>query len=154
MASSNAPRSPASSRARRHSRTVEVAGLDHVALPMPRGEEALARLFYGPVLGLQEVRKMSAVASRGGAWFIGPSVAIHLTPADPHDTPTGTYVALVVTSLDRARRRLAKHQVQMLEEHADQIPRRLVIADPFGNRIELVDQLDAGFTDPHRRRRR
>ena len=146
-------RSAASSRARRHSRTVEMVGLDHVEIAIPRGEEALARLFYGPVLGLQEVRKARAVAGRDGAWFVGPGVAIQLIAADPFRAPSNAHVALLVSSVERARRRLAKRDVPILEEHMDGPPRRLVIGDPFGNRIELVDQGDAGFTDPRQRRR-
>ncbi len=146
-------RSASSSRARRHSRTVEVVGLDHVEIAIPRGEEALARLFYGPVLGLQEVRQATSIAGRRGAWFVAPGVALHLAATDPFRTPANGHVALLVSSLERARRRLAKHGVSILDDHSEGAPRRLLIADPFGNRIELVDQADAGFTDPRRRHR-
>ena len=146
-------RSTASSRSRRHSRTVEVVGLDHVEIAIPRGEEALARLFYGPVLGLQEVRKARAVTGRGGAWFVAPGVAVHLGPSDAFRAPPNAHVSLLVGNLDRAHRRLVRRHVAILEEAMSEPPRRLVIVDPFGNRIELVDQLDAGFTDPRRRRR-
>ena len=132
----------AARRGRRHARTVEVVGLDHVQLAMPRGEEALARLFYGGVLGLQEVRKPRAHARRGGAWFVGPGIALHLG-VERHFRPAHkAHVALRVASLERARRRLAAHGVDVVEDEGGPPARRLYTTDPFGNRIELVDARD------------
>lgn len=36
---------------------------------MPRGQEALARAFYGAALGLTEVDKPAELAGREGVWF-------------------------------------------------------------------------------------
>jgi catechol 2,3-dioxygenase-like lactoylglutathione lyase family enzyme len=139
-------------RGRRHSRTVEVVGLDHVELAMPPGEEALARLFYGTVLGLQEVRKVRALAGRGGAWFVGPGLAIHIGVETPFRPAQKAHPALQVASLERARRRLARHGVAVVEDDSGTPIQRVYVADPFGNRIELIDALDAGFTERRRRR--
>ena len=139
-------------RARRQRRTVEIVGLDHVQLAMPPGEEALARLFYGGVLGLQEVRKVRAIAGRGGAWFIGPGLALHLGVEEPFRPALKAHPALQVGNLDRARRRLERHGVAVVEDHSGAGIQRVFVADPFGNRIELIDASDAGFTE-HRRRR-
>ena len=136
---------------RRMRRTVEVEGLDHVELTMPVGEEALARLFYGRVLGLQEVRKPRAVG-RGGAWFIGPGMALHLSTAEPFRPARQAHPALIVSDIERARRRLAAHGVPAGEETADLWVRRFSVSDPFGNRIELIDARDAGFTETRRLR--
>jgi len=139
-------------RRRRHSRTVEVVGLDHVELSMPPGEEALARLFYGSVLGLQEVRKVRALAGRGGAWFVGPGLAIHLGVETPFKPARKAHPALQVASLERARRRLARHGVAVVEDDSGAPIQRVYVADPFGNRIELIDARDAGFTERRRHR--
>jgi catechol 2,3-dioxygenase-like lactoylglutathione lyase family enzyme len=127
-------------------RTVEVVGLDHVQLAMPTGEEALARLFYGGVLGLQEVRKPRQLARRGGAWFVGPGLAVHLGVEEPFRPATKAHPALVVRDLDHARERLAAHGVAIEDDPSGLAVRRCYVADPFGNRIELVDARDAGFT--------
>lgn len=43
-----------------------ITGLDHVQLAMPKGQEDIARHFYGNVLGLSEVPKPEPLAARGG----------------------------------------------------------------------------------------
>jgi catechol 2,3-dioxygenase-like lactoylglutathione lyase family enzyme len=139
-------------RRRRHSRTVEIVGLDHVQLAMPPGEEALARWFYGGVLGLQEVRKVRALAGRGGAWFVGPGLALHLGVEEPFRPAMKAHPAFGVENLERARRRLEQRGVAVLEDDARTGIRRLWVADPFGNRIELIDARDGGFTERRRRR--
>jgi catechol 2,3-dioxygenase-like lactoylglutathione lyase family enzyme len=139
-------------RRRRHSRTVEIAGLDHVQMGMPAGEETLARWFYGGVLGLQEVRKVRALAGRGGAWFVGPGLALHLGVEEPFRPATRAHPAFRVESLERARSRLTQHGIPVIEDDARTELRRLWVADPFGNRIELIDARDGGFTERRRRR--
>jgi catechol 2,3-dioxygenase-like lactoylglutathione lyase family enzyme len=129
----------------RHRRTVEIVGLDHVQLSMPRGEEALARLFYGGVLGLQEVRMPAAPRLRGGAWFVGPGVAVHLGVEEPFRPARRAHPAFVVEDLEWARQRLAVNGVDIVEDDSGLPVRRCYIADPFGNRIELVEARDANL---------
>lgn len=52
--------------------------LDHVQLAMPAGQEDAARAFYLDALGLEEIPKPDALAKRGGVWFRGGAVNIHL----------------------------------------------------------------------------
>lgn len=141
---------PRTSTRRRRRRTVEVVGLDHVQVAIPTGEEALARLFYEGVLGLQEVRKPRAVARRGGAWFVGPGVALHLWAETDFRPARRAHTALVVADLDRARRRLDAAGVPIEDDESGLAIRRCYVSDPFGNRIELVDARDAGFTEARR----
>ena len=140
-----------SRRKRPRKRTVELVGLDHVQIAIPPGEEALARLFYGAVLGLQEVRKHSALSGRGGAWFIAPGVALHLGVEDPFIPARKAHPAFLVADLAKARRRLAAHDVEVIEDDAEIPIQRCYVNDPFGNRIELIDVRDAGFTTAPRR---
>jgi catechol 2,3-dioxygenase-like lactoylglutathione lyase family enzyme len=56
----------------------QVHGLDHVQLAMPPGEEGKARAFYCGVLGLTEVPKPANLVQRGGAWFQGGTLRVHL----------------------------------------------------------------------------
>jgi hypothetical protein len=46
-----------------------IDGLDHVQVAAPAGCEAPARAFYGELLGLVELPKPGALATRGGVWF-------------------------------------------------------------------------------------
>jgi 4-hydroxyphenylpyruvate dioxygenase-like putative hemolysin len=57
---------------------VRIISIDHVQLAMPAGGEAVARRFYGDVLGFEEVPKPAALAGRGGVWFQSGVVQLHL----------------------------------------------------------------------------
>lgn len=53
-------------------------GLHHVQLAIPPGAEDLCREFWGGVLGMAEVAKPPALAPRGGCWFRGGGLEVHL----------------------------------------------------------------------------
>jgi catechol 2,3-dioxygenase-like lactoylglutathione lyase family enzyme len=128
---------------------IELVGIDHVQLSMPPGGEAEARRFYGSILGLREVPKPAELAGRGGCWFAGPvrGVALHLG-AEPEFRPLArAHPALVVRELDAARLALAQAGVPSEDDDSGLPVRRCYIRDPFGNRIELVDARDAGFSE-------
>lgn len=123
-----------------------LATIDHVQLDMPAGREAEARAFYRDILGLREIRKPPALAIRGGAWFAGRGVAVHLGVAAEFRPATHAHPAFVVDDLRAIREDLTAAGVA-IEEDASGIPVvRCYIRDPFGNRIELVDAADAGFS--------
>ncbi len=126
---------------------VGVFGIDHVQLTMPLRGEPEARRFYGEILGLREVAKPAALADRGGCWFVGPGgTAIHLGIDQRFIAAKKAHLCLIVGDLTAARRRLAATDTPVIEDDAQAGLDRCYTADPFGNRIELVDALDAGFT--------
>ena len=55
-----------------------ITGIDHIQIAMPPGQEAIARKFYGQLLGLDEVPKPAPLTQRGGCWFRGPNTKLHL----------------------------------------------------------------------------
>jgi catechol 2,3-dioxygenase-like lactoylglutathione lyase family enzyme len=126
---------------------IEIVGIDHVQLSMPPGGEDEARRFYGSVLGLREVAKPPELAGRGGCWFFGVDASIHLAPEDDFRPHAKAHPALVVRDLAAAREALAKAGVPIEEDDSDVPVRRCYIRDPFGNRIELDDERDAGFSE-------
>jgi catechol 2,3-dioxygenase-like lactoylglutathione lyase family enzyme len=121
-----------------------IVALDHVQLAMPAGGEALARRFYGEVLGLEEIPKPAALAGRGGAWFRGGSMELHLGVDADFRPARKAHPALRARGLSVLIRRCvdAGHPV----ERAVPVPgvERVYVDDPFGNRIELVERRDAG----------
>jgi catechol 2,3-dioxygenase-like lactoylglutathione lyase family enzyme len=125
---------------------VGIVGIDHVQLSMPAGGETEARRFYGEILGLREVTKPTALAGRGGCWFAGPGVAIHLGVEAAFAPLAKAHPALLVGDLGTTRLALAAAGVAMVEDDSGLPIQRCYIADPFGNRIELVDAGDAGFS--------
>jgi diguanylate cyclase (GGDEF)-like protein/PAS domain S-box-containing protein len=117
-------------------------GVDHVQLAMPAGGEALAEAFYAGVLGLTRVPKPPQAAARGGAWFSGPAVTIHLG-VDPDFRPARkAHPGLLVEDLDVACRRLLDAGADV--RPADDLPgiRRIHTDDPFGNRLELIQAVE------------
>ena len=77
----------------------EIIDLDHILLAMPAGQEAAARAFYSGVLGLTEEPKPANLVGRGGAWFRGGALRLHLG-VDPNFHPAGkAHPALLVRGL-------------------------------------------------------
>jgi catechol 2,3-dioxygenase-like lactoylglutathione lyase family enzyme len=117
---------------------MHIIGLDHVQLAMPEGEEAKARQFYVEVLGLPERPKPKQLAGRGGCWFEGEGVALHLGVERPFVPARKAHPALRVADLVQAQDTL--HTAGVAFEIDTSLPhvQRLFVYDPFGNRIELV----------------
>jgi catechol 2,3-dioxygenase-like lactoylglutathione lyase family enzyme len=125
---------------------IEIVGIDHVQLSMPPGREDDARAFYGSVLGLREVDKPPSLAGRGGCWFANGAAAVHLgVERDPRPSARA-HPALVVRDLGTARAALAAAGIAIEEDDSGLPVARCYVRDPFGNRIELVDAADAGFS--------
>lgn len=124
----------------------EIVGLDHVQLAMPTGGEGEARRFYGSLLGLTEVPKPAPLAGRGGCWFVAPDLALHLGVEADFRPARKAHVALLVEDFDGLRPRLEAAGVPTTHEDAPIGVRRFYAFDPFGNRLEMVDRRDAGFT--------
>ena len=123
-----------------------IAGLDHVQLPIPAGGEDVARAFYGGLLGLTEVAKPAPLADRGGCWFAGPGVALHLGVEPEFQPWRKAHVALLARDLDALRRTLENADILIREDDVSIGVRRCYAEDPFGNRLELIDARDGGFT--------
>ena len=114
-----------------------VTALHHVQLAMPEGGEDEARAFYAGVLGLTEVAKPAELAGRGGVWFGAGTLALHLGVETPFAPARKAHPALSVTDLEAARTALADHGASDIS-HLPGL-RRFYVADPFGNRIEIVE---------------
>ena len=115
---------------------MKVVDIDHVQIPIPPGGEALARTFYGEVLGLHEVPKPEAMRARGGMWFVE---GIHLGIEEGMRPSTKGHPALRVTDLASFRTRLVAAGYEWRDDHEMPGVARAHTKDPFGNRIELVE---------------
>jgi len=116
-----------------------VLGFEHVLLAMPRGAEDRAREFYTGVLGLPEIPKPNA-RERGGVWFQAGAASLHLGSNTEFVAATYTHPALVVDDLSAyvARCTAAGCRVEPQKPFAGFI--RVHTFDPFGNRLELMQQ--------------
>ena len=115
-----------------------IVGIDHVQLAMPAGREDEAREFYGRLRGLPETPKPAVLAARGGAWFENGSVKIHLGVEADFRPARKAHPALLVRDLRGLVERLRRAGVEVVE--AERVGgERVFVADPFGNRIELME---------------
>jgi catechol 2,3-dioxygenase-like lactoylglutathione lyase family enzyme len=115
-----------------------ILGIEHVQLAMPPGRESEAREFYSGLLGIPEITKPPELASRGGAWFETGTVKIHLGVEGDFRPARKAHPALLVRELGALVKCLRDAGVEVLEDPVEGYF-RVYIADPFGNRIELME---------------
>ncbi|GAA3673811.1 hypothetical protein GCM10022224_042640 [Nonomuraea antimicrobica] len=113
---------------------MRIEALHHVQLAAPRGSEPLLREFYTGVLGLREVPKPPALAARGGVWFRGDDLEVHLGIEDDFRPARKAHPAFLVDDLDSY---IAKFP-DATEDDLFPGYRRIHVEDPVGNRIELL----------------
>jgi catechol 2,3-dioxygenase-like lactoylglutathione lyase family enzyme len=118
---------------------MRVVGIEHVQLAMPRGEEDRARAFYSGILGIPEVPKPPELAKRGGVWFESGSLKIHLGVEAEFRPARKAHPALLVEDLRALIVLLRERGVQVIDDDALEGFMRVYVADPFGNRIELME---------------
>ncbi|TDC92328.1 glyoxalase [Nonomuraea deserti] len=111
-----------------------IRALHHVQLAAPAGSEPLLREFYAGVLGLEEVPKPPELAGRGGAWFRGEGVEVHLGIENGFRPARKAHPAFLVDDIDAYAARIPGAVPD------DLFPgfRRIYVSDPVGNRIELL----------------
>lgn len=114
-------------------------GIDHVQSAIPVGGEDVARRFYSDVLGLPEVARPPMLARRGGCWFAAGGVQLHLGADDDFRPARKAHPTLRRRRLDEF---VERHDLDIT--WAVDVPgvRRGHVADPFGNRIELIEATD------------
>jgi catechol 2,3-dioxygenase-like lactoylglutathione lyase family enzyme len=116
-----------------------IRGIDHVQLAMPAGGEDDARAFYDGVLGIPEKPKPPHLAARGGCWFAADGVELHLGVEDGFRPARKAHPALLVDDLTALVRRLGEAGVDVVQDEPLPGYDRVYVADPFGNRLELLE---------------
>jgi len=115
--------------------------LHHVQVACPAGGEDAARRFYGDALGIPEAAKPPGLAARGGCWFRGDGVEVHVGVEEPFAPARKAHPAFVVEDIDAVARRVAAAGFDVAWD--DELPgyRRFYTADGAGNRVELLASL-------------
>ena len=108
---------------------------------MPQGEEEAAVKFYGYLLGLEQVAKPPELAPRGGVWFRGPQIEVHLGVEDGFRPATKAHPAFMVEGLDAAAGPAGRgrHPGRARTRSSSRGSTACYVRDPFGNRIELIE---------------
>ncbi len=115
-----------------------ITGIDHVQLAMPQGAEEFARAFYADVLGLPEILKPALLAVRGGVWFQCGALQLHLGADPDFQAARKAHPALVVEGFDSFIAMLEQRGIKVTADETVGGRLRANVADPFGNRIELI----------------
>jgi catechol 2,3-dioxygenase-like lactoylglutathione lyase family enzyme len=112
--------------------------IHHVQLAIPPGGEEQCRLFWGGVLGMRALEKPPVLAARGGCWFRGGALEVHLGVEDPFAPARKAHPGLLVEGLTVLARRLEEsgHPVTWDDDFPGHD--RFYAADPFGNRLEFL----------------
>ena len=118
---------------------MNIVGIDHVQLAMPAGREDEAREFYSRLLGIPEVPKPEELAGRGGAWFEGSGVKLHLGVEEEFRPARKAHAALIVRDLRALVERLRAAGVDIVDGKSLPDCDRVFVFDPFGNRLELME---------------
>jgi catechol 2,3-dioxygenase-like lactoylglutathione lyase family enzyme len=117
--------------------------IHHVQLACPPGSEPALREFYCGILGFEELRKPSSLAARGGCWFKGHGIELHLGVEQDFRPARKAHPGLLVAGLDAWADRLrnAGYPVSFDDEFPGM--RRFYSQDPNGNRLEFLEPIPA-----------
>jgi len=117
---------------------LQVSQIDHCSVIITDVERS--RRFYRDLLGLREIPKPSTF-DFGAVWFDLGNQHVHLLLKDKPDTVSPRHFALRVEDVPAARAYFRERGVPIQE--ATPIPGadRFFIADPDGNRIEIIQWL-------------
>jgi catechol 2,3-dioxygenase-like lactoylglutathione lyase family enzyme len=115
-----------------------VLAIDHIQLAAPAGCEEAARRFFGELLGLEEIPKPKPIRARGGVWFRVGAHELHIGVERDFVPARKAHPGFRADGYDDMRERLRAAGVEVTDDHAIAGVRRCFVADPWGNRIELI----------------
>lgn len=114
----------------------------HVQITIPKGAESVAREFYCDFLGLTEVQKPKSLAGRGGFWFQVGNHQVHVGTEDGVIRENSkAHVAYLVDDIESWRGLLINRGVKIIEGIPIPNYSRFEFRDPFGNRVEFLQEI-------------
>jgi catechol 2,3-dioxygenase-like lactoylglutathione lyase family enzyme len=116
--------------------------LHHVQVSCPSGGEDAARRFYDGALGIPEVAKPPVLAARGGCWFRGVGVEVHVGVEASFTPAAKAHPAFLVDDIDAVARRVAELDFPVTWDEEFPGYRRFYTADGNGNRVEVLAATD------------
>jgi len=114
--------------------------IDHIQMAAPVGCEDAAREFYGRILGLEEIAKPEPLRGRGGCWFRCGGHQVHIGVEADFRPARKAHPAFALADLEALRTRLLANGFEATEDENHPGVRRFYASDPWGNRIEFIEQ--------------
>ena len=116
-----------------------IKALDHIQLAMPKGEEEKAKAYYIDILDFKEKEKLPHLLRNGGCWFeIGGSIEVHVGVEEDFRPARKAHPAFRVDDLEELAKKLKQKGFDTQFDDKIVGVRRIFSHDPFGNRIEFI----------------
>jgi catechol 2,3-dioxygenase-like lactoylglutathione lyase family enzyme len=116
-----------------------IGKLHHVQLAIPLGGEHHCRAFWGDVLGMEEVEKPPVLAARGGCWFRGGGLEVHLGVEPDFAPARKAHPGIIIENLPELAAALERAEVEVTWDGEFPGHDRFYAPDPFGNRLEFLE---------------
>ena len=111
--------------------------LVHFLISVPEGKIEEARIFYGQVLGLEEIRGNHP---KGAKWFNMGDIELHIRE-ESNQNISDRHPAFEIEDLELAKNYLLQSSVQLSYSSDIDGRDRFFIRDPFDNRIEFLEYI-------------
>ena len=121
---------------------MQITRLDHIQLAMPPGGEEEAREFYGRILNLREIEKPEQLKAKGGCWFVGDNLELHLGVHTDFVPASKAHPGLRVADLAEAQNHFEAAGIPIVADLSGVTMRRFYVNDRFGNRLEFMQEGD------------
>jgi catechol 2,3-dioxygenase-like lactoylglutathione lyase family enzyme len=115
--------------------------LHHVQVSCPPAGEDAARRFYADGLGIPEVEKPPVLATRGGCWFRGDTVEVHVGVESSFTPAQKAHPAFLVDDIEAVARNIGSLGFPAMWDEEFPGYRRFYTADGNGNRVEVLASL-------------
>jgi catechol 2,3-dioxygenase-like lactoylglutathione lyase family enzyme len=115
---------------------LQISQIDHCSVIIT--DVARSRWFYGEILGLSEIAKPRTF-DFVVVWYDLGNQHLHLLWREKPDTLSARHVALRVENAQAARQYFQEHGIATQETTLIPGADRFFIADPDGNRIEIIE---------------
>ena len=116
-------------------------GIHHVQLLAPPGSEAVARQFYGDLLGLAEIGRPVDPPAQGGLCFQCGEQELHIVFQGDGRPACAAHVSLQMVNATTLGALQVKLELEGLDVQSDDSLdryRRFLVCDPFGNCLEFI----------------
>ena len=123
-----------------------IIGLHHAQVTIPKDAEEEGKIFYCRILGLPEIEKPESLKGRGGFWLKVGDRDVHVGTEDGFDRlTTKAHLAYQVKDISYWRSVLKQNEIQIIEGVPIPGFERFEFRDPFGNRVEMIQELFEGI---------
>lgn len=115
------------------------SGLHHVQLAIPPGSEEQCRRFWRDLLGMAELEKPPVLAARGGCWFRGGGLEVHLGVEKDFSPARKAHPGILVTGLRELAAKLEEGGAEVIWDPEFPGYDRFYSYDFLGNRLEFME---------------